>query len=131
MKDKVLRDNLVWYILELRPHAPRRMLMRKNRNVDDCDYEEQLHKLYAKVRRDKGIRHVPNETFIEVYEGIFHAIRFARTTTMNHERVVELLDAITKWSQSHDDSNGEKTELDVEIQIYQAFDNLQKVLHGK
>lgn len=44
---------------------------------------------------------------VEVYESLLHALHFASSVTMNHERVGELLGLISNWSYAHRQGNGE------------------------
>jgi len=50
-----------------------------------------------------------------------HDVRLARCVTMDHNKVVDLLDRLTAYSHAHDDANGERSEADIKRNINEAF----------
>jgi len=63
---------------------------------------------------------------VRVYEQLLHDLHFHRTVTMNHQKVVELLDAISAWSMAHSDGNGERSQGEIRRKINSAFEALKK-----
>lgn len=53
---------------------------------------------------------VTNQEKVEVYEHVFHQLQMYREVVMSHEKVVQLLDIIGRWSYAHRCGNGEYSE---------------------
>lgn len=71
---------------------------------------------------------ITNKEKIEVYEDLLHALYFARSVTMNRERVMELLDAIGNWSYAHRMGNGELTGKEQQELVDKAFGKIKELV---
>lgn len=63
-----------------------------------------------------------------VYEDILHALHFARSVTMDHEKVMKLLDSIGDWSYAHRQGNGALSEKEQQELIEKAFNKLKDLV---
>lgn len=67
-----------------------------------------------------------DEEKLRVYEGVFHTISYC-VTTMNNEKIREIVSLIDSWSYAHRAGNGELSEEEVEANILRALEKLKDV----
>ncbi len=55
------------------------------------------------------------------WRGLAHDLHMHRCITMNHEKVVEILDRMYSWTAAHSDCNGCASEADIRKRVNTAF----------
>ena len=65
----------------------------------------------------------------EIFKQAFHYIQLHAAVTMNHERVMLMINAICDWSYSHRCGNGENTEERQNEIIEQSFKKIEQIVN--
>lgn len=100
------------------------------RNATDEEKEDvYLEVIDAATQRQRDVlKLAKDKEKIYVYEDLLHALHFARSVTMSHERVMELLDAIGNWSYAHRIGNGELSDEEQQELIDKAFNKMKDLV---
>ena len=100
------------------------------RNATDEEKEAvYLEVIDAATKRQRDIlKQVKDKEKLTVYEDILHALHFARSVTMSHERVLILLDSIGAWSYAHRQGNGELSDEQQQELIERAFNKMKELV---
>lgn len=92
-----------------------------------CSKAKSIEEPVIKTLHETELEKLKREN--EIFKRAFHYIQLHASVTMNHERVMIMINAICDWSYSHRCGNGENSEERQNELIESSFKKIEKIVN--